>query len=163
MPKALDSKLLDVIERAYVDRPSEPSLKALAGEFQVGESTLKKLSAQRNWPALRRAKVESKAAGRVEGAKAALATKKIDGREAIEIAIATLAAEVTAVEAKSMEGVANALGNLLKTQRELYQPTLAEFCRWMIEAGYDIPSLKEELIRQTRWTEQQSPPDVKQA
>jgi len=129
MPKAIDSKLIGAIERAYLDRSPKPSLRALATEFGIGLSTVKALSSDRNWTAQR----EQKEQGKVEGGKDVNRRRGIDGYQAIKDAIADISAEVSTVDAKSKEGCASALVSLLKAERELFPPTAEELAEMAVK------------------------------
>lgn len=127
MPKAIDRRLLDTIKNAYMNRSPKPTLNALAKEFGVSGTKVRVLASEEKWSDIRKAKDQSTAVGAIAGAKAAVrASKKVDPYDALMAAIADISAEVSAVEAKSKEGCANALGNLLKVQRELYPPSVEE-------------------------------------
>jgi hypothetical protein len=126
MPRALDNKLIAAIEKAYLDREARPSLKELADEFGIGLSTLKGISSKEGWAARRDAAEAAKIEGRVEGAKAVLRPRGVDGLTAIRNAITDISAEVSTIEAKSKEGCATALVNLLKAERELFPPNAEE-------------------------------------
>ena len=155
MPKAIDSKLIEAIKKAYLTRQSKPSLASLAKEFGVGETKVKHSAREGQWTALRDAQKTANAAGRVEGAKAIVraSSNKIDAMEALNTVIADIAAEATSVEAKSKEGCANALANLLKTQRELYPPDVDELAEIAVRLGITPNDFLSAI--QKRWAEKE--------
>ena len=123
MPKALDKRIITAIKKAYLERNPRPTLKALADEFGVGRSTVNALSCKGKWAAQRDAKDAATATGKAQGAIVATrARPKLNDIDLLNNAIADISAEVAAIEAKSKEGCATALANLLKAKRELYPP-----------------------------------------
>lgn len=115
MPKAIDDKLIEAMKRAYM-KASRPNLREIASDFDVSYSKVTKLAA--DW---KREKA-AKEVGLLEGAKIQARSRKVDDLTALESAIADISAEVSAIEARSKEGCATALANLLKAKRELFPP-----------------------------------------
>jgi len=151
MARTLGDKLIQTIKNAYINRNPKPSLKSLATEFDVGLSTLKKLSSEQSWPELRTAKDTSRAVGKVEGAKAVTRSRKVNDFDALNNAIADISAEVATIDAKSKEGCATALANLLKAKRELYPPNADE----LAEIAVKLEITPADFIRalKTKWQE----------
>ena len=154
MPKALDKKLIEAIRKAYLGRRSRPTLKELATEFSVGLSTLKLISADEKWAELRKTAQMAQEAGSVEGAKAATRQRpKLDDLTLLDNGIADLSAEVAAVEAKSKEGCATAMANLIKVKRELFPPTAEELAEMAVSLGITPSDFLTALQR--RWAKQE--------
>jgi hypothetical protein len=149
MPKAIDTRLLDVIERAYLTRPSRPTLESLSKEFGVSLAKLKQMSRDRNWAVKR----DTMSIGELQGAKkAALALQdkgKINDLNVLNQVISLLLGSATITEPRSQEGCANALANLIKTKRELFPPDVDALAEIAVAQGITATDFLEALTR--RW------------
>lgn len=157
MPKALDRKLIDAIKKAYLGRKSRPTLKELATEFSVGLSTLKIISAEEKWAELRKTAQVAQELGAVQGAKSATRQRsKLDDLVLLNEGIADLSAEIAAIEAKSKEGCATAMANLIKVKRELFPPTAEDLAEMAVNLGITPSDFLTALQR--RWAKQELQP-----
>lgn len=157
MPKALDRKLIDAIKKAYLGRKSRPTLKELATEFSVGLSTLKIISSEEKWAELRKTAQVAQELGAVQGAKSATRQRsKLDDLVLLNEGIADLSAEIAAVEAKSKEGCATAMANLIKVKRELFPPTAEDLAEMAVSLGITPSDFLTALQR--RWAKQELQP-----
>ena len=151
MPKPLDSKLIQAMERAYLDRVPRPSLNTLSSEFGVGFSTVKRLSSEGKWKDRRDAKDASAVEGIAKGAIAATRTRpRVDDFDVLNDAIADLSGSVAAIEAKSKEGCASALAKLLQAKRELYPPDADGLAEMAVKLGITPNDFLEAL--RSKWS-----------
>lgn len=128
MPKIIDPRVIALIKKAFLERNPRPTYAKLAAEFQVSKAKIADVASKGKWVSLREAGEKATAAGKIEGAKALVrsSANKVDAFDALNTVIADITAETTSVDAKSKEGCANALANLLKVQRELFPPDVNE-------------------------------------
>lgn len=153
MPKPLDSKLIEAIERAYLTRKDRPSIAVLAKEFGVSQTSIKTLCRKRGWA--RRRDEQSIDMG--IGAKAAAAVlnapaPKVNDLDVLNQAIAMMLGSATATEPKSQEGCVNALNSLIKTKRELFPLDIEAIADLAIAQGFGPAEFLEALRR--RWDAQ---------
>ena len=145
MPKRIDSTVWSAIKSAFLQREPKPAYGDLAKEFGVSKSSVTQRAAAEKWQEER---------DRVELTKATTSRKisqasgrKVNLSDALEGAIADLYHEAAALEGKSKEGCANAMANLMKTQRELYPPTFAEWVSMVIK--FDIQPSPDDIVELT--------------
>ena len=145
MPKRIDSTVWRVIKSAFLQRDPKPSYKALAKEFGVSSSSIETKAAKDKWQAERDTREQGKVVASQKISQAS--GRKVDPQVALDGAISDLYYEATALEGKSKEGCANAMANLLKTQRELYPPTFAEWVDMVIK--FNIQPTPDDIVELT--------------
>jgi hypothetical protein len=152
MPKKIDDRTFEAVKKAYLESKVKPDRQKLADKFCVGLSTLNNWAAAGKWESLRESAVSSRAEGKVEGAKVATRSRgAVDDFELLNNAIADISAEIAAIEAKSKEGCANAMANLLKAKRELYPPNAEELAEMAVKLGITPADFIRAL--KTKWAE----------
>ena len=145
MPKRIDSTVWSAIKSAFLQREPIPTYGSLAKEFGVSQSSITQKAAAEKWQAERDSKEQGKVIASQKISQAS--GRKIDPQVALEGAISDLYYEATALEGKSKEGCANAMASLLKTQRELYPPTFAEWTDMIMK--FDIVPTAQEIVELT--------------
>ena len=153
MPKKIDPRTFEAVKAAYLKGGSKPDRQKIADQFKISMSTLNNWAAEGKWETLRITAATHHESGKVEGAKAATRQRpRVDDLEALNNAIADISAEISAIEAKSKEGCANAMANLLKAKRELYPPDADGLAEMAVKLGI-TPA---EFIRalKTKWADQ---------
>ncbi len=148
----VDPTLLSLVRDAYINRSSRPKLEDLATEFKVSRRTIAGLSSKEGWVELRKAKE----LGKEIGAKVALRAQKekINDLEALDGVISDLFAQVSVTDAKSKEGVANAMANLIKIKRDLFPPTIRDLARMAVNNGFSAADFIREIKAQ--WAESEA-------
>ena len=150
MPKPLDPRIIQAMEKAYLDRVPRPGLNAIADEFQVGRSTVKKLSTEREWSKKRDKKDAENADANAMGAIAtATHLPKVDEMQALDNAIAILNTSIFRSQPKTLEGCASALGKLIQTKREMYPPDADGLAEMAVKLGISPNDFLEAL--RSKW------------
>jgi hypothetical protein len=122
MARKTDEILIASLKRAYLN--GEGSLAALALRFHVGERTVKRLSSEGGWEALRLARgtvVEGAVRDRLQAA-----PSEFDRDNLLLVAINSLFSDVQNIPAKSKEGAASAMVRLIELYSKFHPMTMRE-------------------------------------